>query len=107
RPLYRRRSLLSLHTTPPPRSSPLLPYTTLFRSLRRHRRFSGDPSAGHTRRDNPWPPPAATAPVLHRERGSSRSPPSAPVLWPLRSEEHTSELQSLTNLVCRLLLDKK
>src|SRR5262249_60072859 len=28
-------------------------------------------------------------------------------LWPLRSEEHTSELQSLTNLVCRLLLEKK
>ena len=28
-------------------------------------------------------------------------------LWELRSEEHTSELQSLTNLVCRLLLEKK
>src|SRR5262249_58338230 len=27
--------------------------------------------------------------------------------WPARSEEHTSELQSLTNLVCRLLLEKK
>src|SRR5437016_14565637 len=27
--------------------------------------------------------------------------------WPMRSEEHTSELQSLTNLVCRLLLEKK
>src|SRR5438093_3704213 len=30
-----------------------------------------------------------------------------PWLWNLRSEEHTSELQSLTNLVCRLLLEKK
>src|SRR2546430_3137073 len=29
------------------------------------------------------------------------------VLWPLRSEEHTSELQSQSNLVCRLLLEKK
>ena len=28
-------------------------------------------------------------------------------LWEKRSEEHTSELQSLTNLVCRLLLEKK
>src|SRR5437016_11406604 len=32
---------------------------------------------------------------------------SAHVLWEDRSEEHTSELQSLTNLVCRLLLEKK
>src|SRR5258706_11326524 len=33
--------------------------------------------------------------------------PKSPVLNPVRSEEHTSELQSLTNLVCRLLLEKK
>src|SRR5437016_12034762 len=32
---------------------------------------------------------------------------SADVMNPVRSEEHTSELQSLTNLVCRLLLEKK
>src|SRR5262249_61943024 len=34
-------------------------------------------------------------------------PPTAAPAIPLRSEEHTSELQSLTNLVCRLLLEKK
>src|SRR5437016_10601475 len=40
--------------------------------------------------------------------GGLRSPPSRScVLSPRRSEEHTSELQSLTNLVCRLLLEKK
>src|SRR5258706_7805110 len=36
-----------------------------------------------------------------------RSSPLAPHCGPYRSEEHTSELQSLTNLVCRLLLEKK
>src|SRR5437016_9084289 len=65
----------------PPRST-LFPYTTLFRSAALPGRM---PS---------WPP--ATA-----RRGAA-----APPAWP-RSEEHTSELQSLTNLVCRLLLEKK
>src|SRR2546427_11652647 len=41
--------------------------------------------------------------------GSSCSPTAEPVRagWGLRSEEHTSELQSQSNLVCRLLLEKK
>src|SRR6266853_5101454 len=44
------------------------------------------------------PPPPLTAPV----------PPLPPVQWRRgRSEEHTSELQSQSNLVCRLLLEKK
>src|SRR2546430_12930303 len=73
----------------PPRST-LFPYTTLFRSS--------------------FPAPFG--------RGPSRVParPPAPVKkrrttgWPQlrsRSEEHTSELQSQSNLVCRLLLEKK
>src|SRR5262245_63196611 len=61
----------------PPRST-LFPYTTLFRSR---------PPA------HPWPRPAACAPTIPTGR------------W--RSEEHTSELQSLRHLVCRLLLEKK
>src|SRR5438093_9432002 len=61
----------------PPRST-LFPYTTLFRSGARAR---GAP--------RPRPGPGAT-----------RGPGAG------RSEEHTSELQSLTNLVCRLLLEK-
>src|SRR5260370_22826789 len=69
----------------PPRST-LFPYTTLFRS---------SPSAsGHrgTVRGNMRP-----SPVLR---------PEQPLRNP-RSEEHTSELQSHLNLVCRLLLEKK
>src|SRR5262249_61754427 len=70
---------------PPPRST-LFPYTTLFRSG----------SAGPRR---PAVPESARAPRGARSPGRR---PRAP-----RSEEHTSELQSLTNLVCRLLLEKK
>src|SRR2546426_6265966 len=68
----------------PPRST-LFPYTTLFRSLdRRHLRARQRPT--HAR---PVPRRAPRA-------GAQR-----------RSEEHTSELQSPCNLVCRLLLEKK
>src|SRR6266576_7251947 len=70
----------------PPRST-LFPYTTLFRS----RLGSGLPVALR-----PWAPPVAEPPVRVGARGA------AP-----RSEEHTSELQSRRDLVCRLLLEKK
>src|SRR2546427_4631000 len=83
----------------PPRST-LFPYTTLFRShLPRpqpgaqtiHRRES--PAAAAKERGPPAEPGRATG--THR------------TAWPIRSEEHTSELQSQSNLVCRLLLEKK
>src|SRR6266545_5041326 len=67
----------------PPRST-LFPYTTLFRS--------GAPGAG---------PGAAGA------CGQDRLQPRPPGRPGTRSEEHTSELQSLAYLVCRLLLEKK
>src|SRR2546430_10162756 len=66
----------------PPRST-LFPYTTLFRSC-----------AGHLR-------PADREHSRHLPRYRARQ------LSALRSEEHTSELQSQSNLVCRLLLEKK
>src|SRR5258705_8494049 len=66
----------------PPRST-LFPYTTLFRSPRRSSRNSSDTSR-------------------RRGRGRERAPSAG-----IRSEEHTSELQSLRHLVCRLLLEKK
>src|SRR2546425_9079769 len=70
----------------PPRST-LFPYTTLFRSaLGRRRAGAAPPPAAHAR--------AHAA----RARGHRGEP---------RSEEHTSELQSLAYLVCRLLLEKK
>src|SRR5258706_9974801 len=71
----------------PPRST-LFPYTTLFRSL-----YAGGGGAVRFKKD--------LASVLGVDPGTdARS-------FLKRSEEHTSELQSLTNLVCRLLLEKK
>src|SRR2546427_9405141 len=72
----------------PPRST-LFPYTTLFRSRARQAR-GANPHAGRRR------------PV--RLRGARRDLRRD---GPARSEEHTSELQSQSNLVCRLLLEKK
>src|SRR5260221_14626079 len=47
------------------------------------------------------------SPKGRRARGSCRAPASFPTGWSSRSEEHTSELQSHSDLVCRLLLEKK
>src|SRR2546425_5648917 len=74
----------------PPRST-LFPYTTLFRS-RRDRRQYWSLEGG---RDSPLHLPAH---LLCRTAADARR---------RRSEEHTSELQSLAYLVCRLLLEKK
>src|SRR5437016_8813135 len=88
---------------PPPPTSPLFPYTTLFRSRRSRR------AATHR-------PPRSRRASISRERWARprrRATPTPPPLRKarrprnVRSEEHTSELQSLTNLVCRLLLEKK
>src|SRR5690349_23783731 len=70
----------------PPRST-LFPYTTLFRSRRR---------PVHVRLDR-------------RAEGSAAHQPGPRLQGPVvaRSEEHTSELQSRRDLVCRLLLEKK
>src|SRR3712207_8979183 len=79
----------------PPRST-LFPYTTLFRSHRRN-------AAGSARR------PASPLSRHRRRRRSDRRSRRCPrAANPgLRSEEHTSELQSRQYLVCRLLLEKK
>src|SRR2546430_7401860 len=83
----------------PPRST-LFPYTTLFRSGG----GVGSPAGEPTR--------AGSSPEARRysRRGTSAGSPcasSSHVHPPTRSEEHTSELQSQSNLVCRLLLEKK
>src|SRR2546430_12033418 len=76
---------------PPPKST-LFPYTTLFRSPDR---FSDVPLAIHASRSG-------------AANGSGRSSSARQRLkTAVRSEEHTSELQSQSNLVCRLLLEKK
>src|SRR5256885_3602383 len=93
----------------PPRST-LFPYTTLFRSpcCRRatlvcaHRAGSVAGRAGLLRR---LPSPASPRPVDWLVRRTTSS--SSGAHRQQRSEEHTSELQSPCNLVCRLLLEKK
>src|SRR2546425_2573716 len=76
----------------PPRST-LFPYTTLFRSIRprNSRAATATPNRARLRR-----PAECVLSARHRIASTN-----------LRSEEHTSELQSLAYLVCRLLLEKK
>src|SRR2546421_9579278 len=76
----------------PPRST-LFPYTTLFRSSSPRARTT-DRRALHLR-PRLRQRPAAAHPARRRQRRTRRS------------EEHTSELQSRSDLVCRLLLEKK
>src|SRR5688572_33281330 len=88
-------------TRRPPRST-LFPYTTLFRSIgnvRAAKAAIDDRHIGKTFRGGPH----ADAGAADEERGVT----GKRVLAVPRSEEHTSELQSQSNLVCRLLLEKK
>src|SRR5690242_21001903 len=92
---------------PPPRST-LFPYTTLFRSLvkKRTKLFHavGDFALGGVF-DGAL---AAGRRVFHQLRDFNReAEENRRNLRDVRSEEHTSELQSHVNLVCRLLLEKK
>src|SRR5256885_10103541 len=85
----------------PPRST-LFPYTTLFRSLSRFLDVAAQPLIG-VRHDL-----LRFGCCLLNERRAMRAGIGAKFLAQLRrSEEHTSELQSPCNLVCRLLLEKK
>src|SRR3712207_8515102 len=116
-----------------PPISTLFPYTTLFRSLVRGQpapsaRRAGSPDAVRSRLRLPGAGPADgsravddDAPVLVRERDDLPCAQPVPTRWGgrgpgdrrssggirgIRSEEHTSELQSRQYLVCRLLLEK-
>src|SRR5699024_11568802 len=88
-----RNALLPLNKIPLSPTSTLFPYTTLFRSPRL---------------------PAEGGPLPQEVTGASATVPTAPpgtaerrAHHDRRSEEHTSELQSRFDLVCRLLLEKK
>src|SRR5438270_7816187 len=87
----------------PPRST-LFPYTTLFRSIRLDRRHRDD---GRDRRHPPVTGCTARVQPDRRERRRTAPRGAAAARARGRSEEHTSELQSQSNLVCRLLLEKK
>src|SRR5207247_9544186 len=94
--------------TPPPPISPLFPYTTLFRS--RYRGFNIEDLAEHDA-----PSFLETAylliygelPTTEEREEFSRQIRKHTLVHEDRSEEHTSELQSRVDLVCRLLLEKK
>src|SRR5438874_4318148 len=88
--------------TPPPPSSTLFPYTTLFRSS------SSRPAAARTLARSPREvrnDAGSLVPTRVSVRMTSTA--TSPADPGGRSEEHTSELQSRRDLVCRLLLEKK
>src|SRR5690606_41912570 len=94
-----------LVVTPRPPRSPLFPYTTLFRSRQQGRcalvrgELPGGVRSVHLQRHPVQPRvPASRRDVRDAQDHTVRG---------ARSEEHTSELQSRENLVCRLLLEKK
>src|SRR5438045_6443548 len=92
-----------LFTSPPPPRSTLFPYTTLFRSRPKRWNFSSESGSGMN------PSRLTTKMKSIREATYGNQIPIAFDGSPCsaRSEEHTSELQSLRHLVCRLLLEKK
>src|SRR2546430_10076609 len=91
----------------PPRST-LFPYTTLFRSRCRHGRArTRRPRGGRAAaREDPQDRPGGGQGRAGGARGAGARV-GRTRRGPRRSEEHTSELQSQSNLVCRLLLEKK
>src|SRR5688500_19496322 len=96
--------------TPRPSRPTLFPYTTLFRSRVGHgdrQRSNADTRGGRSSECPPVLP--GGGPTGYCRAIASRSRSSGVIRWSMssRSEEHTSELQSPCNLVCRLLLEKK
>src|SRR5688572_31223213 len=98
---------------PPPPRPTLFPYTTLFRSAQRHLHLGGmamgeQPVGGEIPGDGGEGGflLEGAAGAGHARRGIDKDRRPVGQLYQ-RSEEHTSELQSQSNLVCRLLLEKK
>src|SRR5437870_8634076 len=85
--------------TPPPPTSTLFPYTTLFRSTVLFTDIVGSSERATELGDRRW------RELLEAHHAAIRR--EFEQLAPARSEEHTSELQSRGHLVCRLLLEKK
>src|SRR5205823_14713547 len=102
-------------THPQRTRSTLFPYTTLFRSFLRSRSITNSPARRPAAAFAESVAGTLESPIGAIPRNSQTSamvlavncPPQAPAPGQARSEEHTSELQSLAYLVCRLLLEKK
>src|SRR5438874_9882263 len=95
-------NVFSFYVNLRPPSSPLFPYTTLFRSPGTRSSATTGSRAHHQAPHRPKHP-------VHtgRRADCAADPGTTRPRWPARSEEHTSELQSRRDLVCRLLLEKK
>src|SRR5690606_41272265 len=105
-------SILLLVEPPPSPASALFPYTTLFRSGWQRRGGKEHHGAHPSGAPLPLGRPPPRRPHHHGrlplpEPDPGRARAHAPQGVSGRSEEHTSELQSRENLVCRLLLEKK
>src|SRR5438034_5797992 len=98
--VYRLMLFFFLWVRRPPRST-LFPYTTLFRSAERLTALRAE--AIRSESVSGLPEVLGTLLRTTLEDGQARTAPEIA----LRSEEHTSELQSHSDLVCRLLLEKK
>src|SRR5256885_2503908 len=90
----------------PPRST-LFPYTTLFRSSNNHRLSDCRVGCEHGLNLTQLDPKAANLHLMIDASEEIEGPSCPEPCYVARSEEHTSELQSPCNLVCRLLLEKK
>src|SRR5699024_12782636 len=106
--------IVSSSLPPPPPTPPLCPYTTLFRSHRPHGRDQPHPGPYRRPLAGPHGPPGREEGRTHppgrrmaHPRPRLRGRPHRTAGQEHRSEEHTSELQSRFDLVCRLLLEKK
>src|SRR5688500_19702454 len=84
-----------------PPTSPLFPYTTLFRSQAPQAARGAQARRPRQGRPRDLPDRVGSGGCARRRAAGGVRPPGD------RSEEHTSELQSPCNLVCRLLLEKK
>src|SRR5205807_10376921 len=104
--------VFSILPLPPPPRSTLFPYTTLFRS-----RVARPSGACAATQGSSLRPPASSLQAVRNAAATRRSHPARALAGRVaaprpararagRSEEHTSELQSPCNLVCRLLLEK-
>src|SRR5690606_41690161 len=103
--------LLFSSPPPPPPTSTLFPYTTLFRSLLEHPGHRQQHRGLERPQLNGYPPQVVEVsdpdPVAERRHLHHPGQDVGERQEEQRSEEHTSELQSRENLVCRLLLEKK
>src|SRR5690606_39340300 len=106
-------TLYYCHPSPRPPKPTLFPYTTLFRSYVSLNGYVSQSPAPMSEEQEATSADQTEAAYMEVDsnvtEGQQQSPPSARIAVTKlsRSEEHTSELQSRENLVCRLLLEKK